>query len=108
MSHDRINLGRRKQEGTPKCQINLRNRKAVGWSHWPNAADLELKYNPPHGMTLRDWFAGQAMIAIIAATSAGQHRVLFGDNGDSIETAMAKDAYQVADAMIAARKGGAA
>lgn len=28
MTHDRINLRRRKQEGTPKCQINLRNRKA--------------------------------------------------------------------------------
>lgn len=30
MNNDRINLGRRKQEGTPKCQINLRNRKARG------------------------------------------------------------------------------
>lgn len=29
MTHDRINLGRRKQEGTPECQINLRNRKAA-------------------------------------------------------------------------------
>lgn len=28
VNSDRINLGRRKQEGTPKCQINLRNRKA--------------------------------------------------------------------------------
>lgn len=31
MNSDRINLGRRKQEGTPKCQINLRNRKALQW-----------------------------------------------------------------------------
>lgn len=29
MDNDRINLGRRKQEGTPECQINLRNRKAM-------------------------------------------------------------------------------
>ncbi len=29
MNNDRINLGRRKQEGTPKCQINLKNRKAA-------------------------------------------------------------------------------
>ena len=29
MNSDRINLRRRKQEGTPKCQINLKNRKAV-------------------------------------------------------------------------------
>lgn len=34
MTHDRINLERRKQEGTPECQINLRNRKAKtpAWS----------------------------------------------------------------------------
>ena len=29
MNNDRINLGRRKQEGTPECQINLKNRKAA-------------------------------------------------------------------------------
>jgi hypothetical protein len=28
VNSDRINLRRRKQEGTPKCQINLKNRKA--------------------------------------------------------------------------------
>ena len=60
-----------------------------------------------HGMSMRDWFAGLALTSIISATSAGQHRVLFGENGETIEAAMAKDAYAVADAMIAARKGGA-
>lgn len=29
MTSDRINLGRRKQEGAPSCEINLRNRIAI-------------------------------------------------------------------------------
>lgn len=64
------------------------------------------------GMTLRDWFAGQAIGAIIAATSAGQHKPV--KNGKavtqaSIEAGIAEDAYTVADAMLAERaKAGAA
>jgi hypothetical protein len=54
-----------------------------------------------HGMTLRDWMAGQAIQAIIVATSAGQHH-LEGD-GD-IGDLMARDAYALADAMIKARQ----
>jgi hypothetical protein len=48
------------------------------------------------GMTLRDWFAGQALAALI------QHYE--GDDGsmDGIPTS----AYEYADAMIEARKGG--
>ena len=49
------------------------------------------------GMTLRDWFAGQAMNAINCTWSDEETRVLF-----------AKRCYAMADAMIAARKGGAA
>ena len=57
------------------------------------------------GMTLRDWFAGQALAATITATSAGQHNALSGKPvGTSIYDAIAMDAYEHADAMIAARK----
>ncbi len=54
------------------------------------------------GMTLRDWFAGQALQAIISATCAGQHDPST-KHGKSVEAAMAMDAYLLADAMIAAR-----
>jgi len=59
--------------------------------------------NGSAGMSLRDWFAGQALPAVIDATSAGQHQPL-GSNEIGLEAAMARDAYKLADAMIAARK----
>lgn len=43
------------------------------------------------GMTLRDWFAGQAMLGLVAR---------YGNDG---EIAAAKIAYEFADAMLAAR-----
>lgn len=58
------------------------------------------------GMSLRDWFAGQALAGITAGlcsdTSHGNRafdRVGFSH--------AAQDAYKLADAMIAARKAGA-
>lgn len=54
------------------------------------------------GMTLRDWFAGQALGAIITATSNGQHHP--AREGQSLIEGMAQDAYELADAMLAARK----
>lgn len=57
------------------------------------------------GMTLRDWFAGQAIPAIIAATSAGQHNPgMKVPQGATIIERMAHDAYELADAMLEARK----
>ncbi|MBO9380417.1 hypothetical protein GG804_27005 [Sphingomonas histidinilytica] len=59
------------------------------------------------GMTLRDWFAGQALPAIITATSAGQHMPGNGFNDErSIQERMAADAYKIADAMLAERAKG--
>lgn len=49
------------------------------------------------GMTLRDWFAGQALAGIIA------HADKFGALAPTIA---AEAAYEAADAMLAARKGG--
>ena len=64
--------------------------------------------NGHNGMSMRDWFAGQALTATITATSAGQHNTLNGKpEGTSIYDAMAMDAYALADAMLRARKGGA-
>lgn len=53
------------------------------------------------GMTLRDWFAGQALGAIITATSNGQHYP--AREGRSLIEGMAQDAYELADAMLAER-----
>ena len=45
-------------------------------------------------MSLRDWFAGQALSGLVA-----------GGWGVSLATAKAKDAYVLADAMLVERKG---
>lgn len=45
-----------------------------------------------HGMTLRDYFAGKALQGLLAATRTDRSDIL------------AKDAYNMADAMLEARK----
>ena len=50
---------------------------------------------PAQGMTLRDWFAGQALFGLCAHV------------GPVDKTKDTIFAYQIADAMLAARKGGA-
>jgi hypothetical protein len=47
------------------------------------------------GMSLRDWFAGQAL----------QGRAHRFDNPHEHRELLAKDCYEMADAMLAARKG---
>lgn len=54
------------------------------------------------GMTLRDWFAGRALNAIITDTLSPQY-CEFGD-GTSPSDRIAERCYAIADAMIAARK----
>jgi hypothetical protein len=63
--------------------------------------DTDYEHN---GMTLRDWFAGQALAGILGGGFADTipHDDLNGGRD------AAAFAYQYADAMIAARKGGAA
>lgn len=54
------------------------------------------------GMTLRDWFAGQALPAIIRSMAAGDYQAPPAGMG-SAEMAT-RDAYRTADAMLAARE----
>lgn len=49
------------------------------------------------GMTLRDYFAGQALIGIFSG------RATYYTDGESFHRDVVKDAYAVADAMLAER-----
>lgn len=51
--------------------------------------------DPQRGMSLRDWFAGQALTGMIAYAAAREGAFLFD--------AIAEDAYILADAMLAER-----
>lgn len=58
------------------------------------------------GMSLRDWFAGQVIPAIISVTSAGTHEPGLSNPdmaGKPIGERMVYDAYSIADAMLAER-----
>lgn len=62
------------------------------------------------GMTLRDWFAGQALAGGRARDTVPDWQLdaWFGKTATSIkrEQIVARDAYALADAMLAARKRG--
>jgi len=55
--------------------------------------------NYDHGMTLRDYFAGQAVGEVIAYF-ADKHLI----RNETAPEAFARKAYEIADAMIAARE----
>ena len=74
-------------------------------------ADSEAKANEPgyptvtvaaanQGMSLRDWFAGQAMTAILPAVAAGNYDL---DGEGVLGMQIAKHAYAMADFMITER-----
>lgn len=56
--------------------------------------------NCPHfaeGMTLRDWFAGQALAALVPTVK------IVGSSPEAAAAGYAEDAYVLADAMLEAR-----
>lgn len=52
------------------------------------------------GMSLRDWFAGQALAGMLAATA----RSMAPEEAERVMEAKAKYSYRYADAMLAARQ----
>lgn len=61
-----------------------------------------------YGMTLRDWFAGQA-IGSIVRQCAGDAAFGYPEGVESMEQLFAQKAFAIADAMLAERaKGGGA
>ncbi|GAM01892.1 hypothetical protein [Sphingomonas parapaucimobilis] len=74
-------------------------------SAFPCPADDKSGWHAEYGMTLRDYFAGQAIGPTLIAMAQGQHSV----RADKTPMASAAlDAYAVADAMLAARQEQAA
>lgn len=67
-----------------------------GGSAFPGENDSDKQYNwVSRGMTLRDWFAGQALVAMI--------RVSLPEDGED-KRMLAERAYEQADAMLKARQ----
>lgn len=92
-----------RREGITKEAIALvRSRAMMGAVP---AADLLDEVMPLlHGETLRDRIAMAALPAVIAATSAGQHRPPANEGDTHTGFAIAREAYSVADAMLKTRK----
>jgi hypothetical protein len=64
-----------------------------GGPAFPNRGDNTPTNRIYDGMSLRDWFAGQAILCVLGYAT--------GDN-----EAVATECYQIADAMLAAREKG--
>jgi len=58
------------------------------------------------GMTMRDYFAGQAITGWLASRESDLLLAKCGDDHETAHAAMGISAYMLADAMIAARDGG--
>jgi hypothetical protein len=75
-----------------------------GGPAFPPMAPLESWGDPKQGMSLRDWFAGQALAGLLADPNEGPQ------DDETLEDAIsriAEGAYSYADAMLEARaKGG--
>lgn len=64
--------------------------------------DMDTKYDfYHHGMSLRDYFAGQALMAILPLCTEDTR-----EDGESYEDYASKVSYSVADAMLKTRKKG--
>ena len=66
---------------------------------FPSAPD---GIQPEYGMTLRDWFAGQAFGELIQLVSRG---ALAAEGDETNAQNVARSSYEFADAMLAAREG---
>lgn len=75
-----------------------------GGPAFPTEPNTQPGFYVHHGMSLRDYFAAQALPAVIAVTSAGQHQPSVRDSDTHIIFAIARDAYLAADAMLKARE----
>ncbi len=82
----------------------MSERKNDGGPAFPSQANNTDKFE---GMSLRDWFAGQAIIGVLGAYADPNARSRAKANGEGA-THMAEAAYVIADAMLAERAKGEA
>lgn len=75
---------------------------AAGGAAFPCDGGVDSNLYPDPGMTLRDYFAAKALPVLITITSAGQHGSPCKD-GETYHQAFAREAYELADAMLRAR-----
>lgn len=59
-----------------------------------------LYHDDTPGMTLRDWFAGQALVGMVTSDRKSKE----GEDGNSARSRLATASYRMADAMLEARK----
>jgi hypothetical protein len=59
--------------------------------------------DPEYGMSLRDYFAGQALVALSGITLPEEMRKKLDASPGGAPRAVAKTCYQIADEMLAAR-----
>lgn len=78
-----------------------------GGPAFPHRGDIQLGIMPTSGMSLRDYFAGQALAGMIASHDWTKNIALESkrDNVPAVY-ALSKAAYFAADAMLLARKAG--
>lgn len=76
----------KKSDGGPAFPRPIGAYQEIGGGEWSQSQT---------GMTLRDWFAGQALMGIVTAYALGK--------GDWLLPDMVYQAYEVADAMLAER-----
>ena len=73
--------------------------KATGGCAFPfNAGEFGIEPSP--GMTLRDWFAGQALSEVMAVYATANGHMI---GPDHFPRNCAEHAYRIADAMLVAR-----
>lgn len=77
----------------------------TGGAAFPSIYDQSFEQNFGHeaGMTLRDYFAAKAMQGMLSHATRYKPREV--DNDIYWHAALVKEAYEIADAMIAARGG---
>jgi len=74
-------------------------------TRWEDLTHQEMQWT---GMTLRDWFAGQAVTGWLASPESDKLLQRCEGNLEDALNRMSQASYMLADAMIATRKGGEA
>ena len=80
---------------------NINTRQNDGGAVFPTKGTFHGAPYQSDGMSLRDWFAGQALPAIISESMVRLFQQ--GATSENVATTLADSSYQIADAMLAAR-----